>query len=140
MLAPYVFARNMFDDMFNSAFGNHTAEGMMRTDIKESNEGYEMIIDIPGVKRENLTAELKDGNLIISASIGHDNNGESQNGAKYIRRERFVGSYKRNFYVGEALKQEDIRAKFENGTLHLFIPKKPAPAPVEEKNYIAIED
>jgi HSP20 family molecular chaperone IbpA len=135
MLTPFVI-RDIFDEVFDST--GHNADGMMRTDIKETDSGHELVIDVPGVKRENLTAELKDGYLVISASIGQDENEDSQSG-KYIRRERFVGSYRRSFYVGENLKQENIKAKFEDGVLHLFIPKVTAPVQTEQRNLIAIE-
>lgn len=137
MLAPFVI-RNIFDEVFDSSFNGHNAGGMLRTDIKENDEGHELIVDAPGVKRENLTAELKDGYLVINATIG-ENNDKSESDNKYIRRERFVGTYRRSFYVGDKLKQEDIKGKFEDGVLHLFIPKVTAPAQIEERNLIAIE-
>lgn len=138
MLGPYVFARDMFDEVFDSAFSSQNFGGMMNTDIKENAQGYELVIDLPGVKKENLSAELKNGYLNISATVGQTA-GEDDKSVKYLRRERFVGSFRRSFYVGERVKQEDIRAKFEDGTLYLFIPKK-APAPQVETNHtIAIE-
>lgn len=138
MLLPYAIAKSMFDEVFDSAFSNRNLGGMMNTDIKENDQGYELIIDLPSVTKENLSAELKDGYLCISATVGHTNNEDAQN-EKFLRRERFVGSCRRSFYVGDKLKQEDIRAKFENGTLHLLIPKQPQAAQVESKNLIAIE-
>ncbi len=138
MLLPYTLAKSMFDEVFDSAFNNRSMGGMMNTDIKENDQGYELIIDLPGVEKENLSAELKDGYLSISATIGHPNDEETKN-QKYLRRERFIGSCRRSFYVGERLTQEDIHAKFENGTLHLFIPKHPQTAQLETKNLIAIE-
>ena len=138
MLLPYAIAKSMFDEVFDSAFSNRNLGGMMNTDIKENDQGYELIIDLPSVTKENLSAELKDGYLCISATVGHANSEDTQN-EKFLRRERFVGSCRRSFYVGDKLTQEDIRAKFENGTLHLFIPKQPQTAQLETKNLIAIE-
>ena len=128
----------MFEEVFDSAFSNRNLGGMMGTDIKENDQGYELIIDLPGVSKENISAELKDGYLCISATIGHANDGDTQN-EKYLRRERFIGSCRRSFYVGDKVTQEDIQAKFENGTLHLFVPKKPQTPQVEQKKLIAIE-
>lgn len=138
MLMPYAIAKTMFDEVFDSAFSNRNLGGMMSTDIKENDQGYELVIDLPSVAKEDLSAELKDGYLCISATIGHANNEDAQK-EKYLRRERFVGSCRRSFYVGDKVTQEDIRARFENGTLHLFIPKQPQAAQVETKNLIAIE-
>ena len=141
MLAPYVFARSMFDEVFDSAFADRrpSTGTMMRTDIKESDAGYELIVDLPGVNREDLNAELKDGYLIVTASVGQKKDGEAEATGKYLRRERIVGSFQRSFYVGKRVKQEDIRARFDNGVLQLFVPKVTAP-PAEEKQYIRIED
>lgn len=138
MLAPFVF-RNLFDEVFDSSFNINGTEGMMRTDIKENETGHELIVDVPGVKRDNLTAELKDGYLVINATLGGTAE-DNQNDGRFIRRERFVGTCRRSFYVGENLKQEDIRAKFEDGVLHVFIPKVTAAPQIEQKNYITIED
>lgn len=118
--------------------GRAFASGLMSTDIKESDQGYELIVDMPSVTRENLSAELKDGYLRINATFGQTSNSDAQN-EKYLRRERFTGSCRRSFYVGDKVKQEDIRAKFENGTLHLFIPKQSKQEQIEQKNLIAIE-
>jgi HSP20 family molecular chaperone IbpA len=131
--------RDIFDEVIDSSFSGCNADGMMRTDIKETESGHEIIVDIPGVKRENLTAELKDGYLVISATIGQSSSDDSGSDGRYIRRERYVGTYRRSFYVGENLKQEDIKGKFEDGVLHLFIPKLTVPAQEEERKYISIE-
>lgn len=138
MLLPYAIAKTMFEEVFDSAFNSRNLGGMMSTDIKENDEGYELLIDLPSVSREDLSAELKDGYLCISATVGHNKDTDKQN-EKYLRRERFTGSCRRSFYVGDKLTQEDIRARFENGTLHLFIPKKTQTPQVETKNLIAIE-
>lgn len=137
MLTPYSIARDMFDEVFDSAFSGYNARGMMSTDIKETDQGYELEIDMPGVEKENISAELNDGYLIVSAKIGHSTDDDKKE--KYLRRERFNGSFRRSFYVGSELKQEDIHARFENGILHLFLPKFNKNAQIETKNTIAIE-
>lgn len=136
MMAPYVIARSMFDEFFDSAFSNHSS--MMRTDIQENDQGYTLTIDLPGVKKENLVAELKDGYLCINATIGAAEDTDNENG-RYLRRERQVGSFRRSFYVGDKMRQEDIQAKFEDGILRLFIPKEDRTIQVEAKKVIAIE-
>ena len=110
----------------------------MRTDVKESETGYELDIDLPGYKKENVKAELKDGYLKISAESRQDNDEKDENG-KYIRRERYYGTCSRSFYVGEEVTQEDIRARFEDGILKVSVPKKEAKPAIEESKYIAIE-
>ncbi|MCI8819194.1 MAG: Hsp20/alpha crystallin family protein [Oscillibacter sp.] len=138
MLTPYLVAKNMFDELAETAFSANTLRGMMNTDIKESDQGYELDIDLPGVHKEQLTAELKDGYLCISATVEQTSNENVQN-ERYLRRERFLGSCRRSFYVGERVKQEDIRGKFEDGILRLFIPKVTQQTQLEQKNLIAIE-
>ena len=138
MLTPYLVAKNMFDELAETAFSANTLRGMMNTDIKESDQGYELDIDLPGVHKEQLAAELKDGYLCISATVEQTSNENVQN-ERYLRRERFLGSCRRSFYVGERVKQEDIRARFEDGILRLFIPKATQQAQLEQKNLIAIE-
>jgi HSP20 family molecular chaperone IbpA len=128
----------MFDELADTAFNAHSVNGIMHTDIRENDDCYEVAIDLPGVKKEDLSAELKDNYLVVSASIGpsEDDGGNW----RYLRRERFVGTLQRSFYVGDQIQQENIRAKFENGTLHLTIPKVIQVPQVEQKNLIAIED
>lgn len=138
MFVPYTIAKDMFDEVFDSAFSSHDMGGMMRTDIKEREDGYELIIDLPGITKDHLSAELKDGYLCISATVGQDND-QSTSNDKYLRRERFVGTFRRSFYVGEKVRQEDIKARMENGSLHLFVPKEPKQPQVETRNLIAIE-
>ena len=111
---------------------------MMRTDIKDLGNVYEMTMNLPGVKKENVKAELKDGYLTISA-VSASKNDEKNSDGVYIRRERYAGSSSRSFYVGEDVKQEDIKARFEDGTLKLQVPKKNPETVVENTNYIQIE-
>ena len=139
MLTPYTLARSMFEELADSAFGNHNSSGLMRTDIRETETRYEVAIDLAGIKKENLTIELKNGNLVISAIVEQDPVPEGEK-FRYLRRERFVGTMQRSFYVGEKVRQEDIRAKYENGTLYLIIQKEIPVPQIESRNLIAIED
>jgi HSP20 family molecular chaperone IbpA len=137
-MLPYMMVRNMFDEMADSAFNAHNTNGIMRTDIRESDIGYEVAIDLPGVKKENLSAELKDNYLVVRATVGQPEDDTNGNW-RYLRRERFVGTLQRSFYVGDKIQQENIHAKFEDGTLYLTIPKVIPVPQVEQKNLIAIE-
>ena len=137
MLVPSIFGRDMFDDFYGDVFGNCKTTDLMKTDVKDTEKAYELTIDMPGVKKENIKAELKDGYLTISATSGYSND-DKDNDGKYIRRERHYGSCSRSFYVGDAVTQEDIKAKFENGTLKLTIPKKDEKPAIENKNYITL--
>ena len=111
---------------------------LMSTDIKDTDAGYEVTMNLPGVKKEDVKAELKDGYLTINASSNSSKDEKDDNG-HYIRRERYSGSCSRSFYVGDQVTEADIKAKFEDGTLKLLIPKKEEKPAVEEKKYIAIE-
>ena len=111
---------------------------MMKTDIKETDEAYELEIDLPGFKKENVHAELKDGYLTVNASTESSTEDKSEDGT-YLRKERFTGSCSRSFYVGDEISEDDIRAKFEDGILKITVPKKELPAPEETKKLISIE-
>ena len=139
MLMPSVFGEGFFDDFFDGAFGGYGRTDLMRTDIKDMDQEYEVTMNMPGVKKEDVKAELKDGYLTVKASVNSGNDEKDKEG-KYIRRERYSGSCSRSFYVGEDVTQEEIKAKFEDGTLKLTIPKKEEKKPeVESTKYIAIE-
>lgn len=149
MLRPSIFGEDLFDEMMNfpfedEFFGKHNplygkhAKNMMKTDVRETDSSYEVDIDLPGFKKDEISAELKNGYLTISAAKGLDKDEQDKKTGNYIRRERYAGSMGRSFYVGDDVAQEDIHAKFENGILQLTIPKKDAKA-VEQNNYIAIE-
>ncbi len=146
MLMPSIFGENLFDEFFNdftrpskAVMRYQTpASSVMRTDIKETENGFELDIDLPGFKKSDVQAELKEGYLTISASTSKDD-GEKDKDGKYIRRERYYGSCSRSFYVGEAVTQEDIKARFEDGILKVSVPKKEMKPEVEESKYIAIE-
>ena len=128
-------------DMEKKLYG-HRAQNVMSTDIKETETGYEMEIDLPGFRKDEVSVELNEGYLTISAAKGLDKNeAEAEEEAKkgnYIRRERYSGACQRSFYVGEELTREDIKASFKHGILTLTIPKKEAKQ-VETKKYIEIE-
>lgn len=140
-----IFGESLFDDFFDdfarpmrmtSRF--NSTNGIMRTDVKESDAGYELDIDLPGCKKENVKAELKNGYLTINAETSQNNDQKDENG-KYIRRERYYGTCSRSFYVGEEVQQEDIKARFEDGILKVSVPKKEAKPVIEESKYIPIE-
>ena len=150
MLMPSIFGENLFDDDWmdfpfkdefwgkkNPLYGKH-AQNMMKTDIREKDDSYELDVDLPGFKKDEIKVQLKDGYLTLSAAKGLDKDEQDKKG-NYIRRERYAGTLSRSFYVGDAVSEEDIHAKYENGILKLSVPKK-APKAVEEKDgYIAIE-
>ena len=142
MLLPDVFGDKFFsdflDDPWSKRFFAPAAQNQqMRTDVKETETGYELQIELPGYKKEDVNADLKDGYLTISAARS-ENNDEKDTEGNYIRRERYSGSCSRSFYVGKTIEPEDIHAKFEDGVLKLDVPKKEAKK-VEEKKTIAIE-
>ena len=149
MLMPSIFGENLFDDDWmdfpfdrdfwgrkNPLYGKN-ANRVMKTDIREHDGGYELDVDLPGFKKDEINVELENGYLTISAAKGLDKDEQDKKG-KYIRRERYAGAMQRSFYVGDEVTQEDIKARFEDGILRLSIPKKDAQA-VETKKTIAIE-
>ncbi len=152
MLMPSIFGENLFDDLFDFPFyddrneqkvekklyGRH-ARNLMKTDIKEMDNGYQLIIDLPGFKKEEIHAALENGYLTISAAKGLDEDEQEKESGHYIRRERYAGACERSFYVGDSISQEDIKAEFKHGILKLFVPKKEARPAAEENKYIAIE-
>ncbi len=147
MLLPRIFNDNFTDDIFNDfldlpvtfkqVWNPSTAVNMMQTDVKESDKGFELDISLPGFKKEDIKAELKEGYLTINAE--HVQEKDEKEEGKYIRKERYTGHCSRSFYVGEEIGENDIKAKFENGVLTLNIPKKEPEKKVEEKKMIAIE-
>ena len=146
MLMPSIFGENLFnDDWMDFSFpdvdkmlyGKH-AKNVMKTDVKETDNSYEVDIDLPGFKKDEIEAKLEDGYLTISASKGLDKEEKNEKDGKYIRKERYSGAVSRSFYVGDELKQEDIKAKYEDGILKLSVPKK-EPEKVETTKHIAIE-
>ena len=146
MLMPSIFGENLFNDDWmdfgfpevdKALYGKHAGH-VMKTDVKETDAGYEVDIDLPGFKKDEISAKLDDGYLTISASKGLDKDEKNKEG-KYIRKERYAGACERSFYVGDNVEQEDVKAEFKHGILKLFVPKKEAKKAVEENKYIAIE-
>ena len=133
-MLPAIFGENLFDDFFADPFdmmptgrrsdplyGKH-AQNLMKTDVREKDNAYELDVDLPGFKKDEITVDLKDGYLTIGASKGLDKDQSDENG-KYIRRERYAGVCSRSFYVGENVRPEEIGAKYEDGILRLSVPK-----------------
>ncbi|MFR7589896.1 MAG: Hsp20/alpha crystallin family protein [Longibaculum sp.] len=127
---------DMFDDLFRDPF-DYSSVDAMRTDIVEKDGQYLMNMELPGYKKEDIQMELKDGYLLISATKDI-NNEEKDSEGHVIRRERYSGSCNRSFYVGEGIKEEDIKASFDNGELKINIPVSSTPQ-VEEKKFIPID-
>lgn len=150
-MLPSIFGENLFDDFFLNPFemmslpaqregrdplyGKH-ARNIMKTDVREHGDSYEVDIDLPGFKKDEVSVELRDGNLTVSASKGL-NKDEQDKEDRYIRRERYTGSCSRSFYVGD-LRKEDISARFEDGILKLTLPKQ-IKQELPQSNFIAIE-
>ncbi|HIX16274.1 MAG TPA: Hsp20/alpha crystallin family protein [Candidatus Hungatella pullicola] len=151
MLMPSIFGEDLFDDFFGFPFDDkemkkaekklygRRGKNLMKTDIKETDSAYELEMDLPGFKKDEIKVSLENGYLTISAARGLDQDEQEKNTGRYIRRERYAGSCERTFYVGEDLTQEDIKAEFKHGILKLTIPKKEEQPAVEDKKYIAIE-
>ena len=147
MLMSDLFGENLFDEfwgfpahelanMDKRLYGKNAAH-MMKTDVHETETDYEMEMDLPGFKKDQISVKLEDGYMTISAAKGHDNEKKDRHG-KIIRQERYSGAMQRSFYVGDAVKKEDVKAKFEDGVLKLCIPKKEL-LPPPENNTINIE-
>ena len=132
-MLPSIFGENLFDEFFGNAFddymkdtqralyGKHS-KNLMKTDVKETDESYEVDIDLPGFQKEEVSLDLKNGYLTVSAAKGLDKDEEDKKG-RYIRQERYAGSCSRSFYVGD-IRPEDIKAKYEAGVLRLSVPKE----------------
>ncbi len=138
--------RSLFDQMlsdpFDAFFGGaplqHATPTLMRTDIKEHEGGFDIVIDLPGFKKEDVSASLKDGVLTVSAKTSTESTDEDKQGT-YVRKERFTGQCSRSFYVGDEIEEADIKAKFENGTLQIGVPKKQEQPKLEEERSIQID-
>ncbi len=147
MLMPSIFGNDFFDDWMDASFGRmnnvdrelygKNAARVMKTDVHEHDEGYDVEIDLPGFKKDQIQLHLENGYLTVDAAKGLDKSEKDSHG-RLIRQERYTGSMRRSFYVGDALTEEDIRAKFENGVLTLNVPKKDA-RKMPERKVIMIE-
>ena len=146
MLMPSVFGKSLFDDFFgdfafpdvDKAFYGKHVNNLMRTDVKETDSGYVVDIDLPGFKKDDIKMELEKGYLTVSAAKSFNEDEKDDNG-RYVRRERYAGSVSRSFYVGENVTEEDVHPKYENGILSFNLPKEDQKAVEEKKHYIAIE-
>ena len=143
MLLPSIFGENLFDEFFGdfdremrrmdrSLYGKNAAREM-KIDVQEHEDHYEVDVDLPGFKKEDINLELQNGYLTITAAKGMEKDETTKKG-KVIRRERYSGTMQRSFYVGDSLTEADIRAKLENGVLSLSIPKVDAKKLPEKKN------
>ena len=155
MMVPYMFNEALMDDLFSNdwehdfdramkaaaprgMFGKRAAN-VMKTDVRENKDSYDVFVDLPGFKKDEITMKLENGTLTVSAAKGLDKDEKEKENGRYIRKERYAGACSRSFYVGEDITEEDIKAEFKHGILTLFVPKKEAKPEVEQKKYIAIE-
>ena len=148
-MLPSIFGENLFDDMWDdmfdttSMFGRHNplygkhSKNLMKTDVRETDHSYELDVDLPGFKKDEIQINLENGYLTISAAKGLEKNEEGKKG-EFIRRERYTGECSRSFYIGEDVNENEIQARFEDGILKLSVPKKEVQQ-VETKKFIAIE-
>ncbi len=152
MLMPSIFGGNYFDDFFDlfpyvddkdfrntekKLYGKNAGH-IMKTDVKEKDDSYELEMDLPGFAKDEIQISLDDGYMTINAIKGLDKDEKEKDSGKYIRRERYVGSCCRSFYVGDNLTEEDIKAEFKHGILKLTVPKKDPKKEIKEKKYVAI--
>ena len=155
MLTPSIFGENLFDEFFDDFFdfpvfddremkkaqkklyGRHAAN-MMKTDVKEQEDRYEVDIDLPGFKKDEIRLQLENGYLTVNAAKGLDKDEQDKKG-RYVRRERYAGSMSRSFYVGDHVTEKDIHPKYENGILRFSVPKEEKKPIEEKKHYISIE-
>ena len=149
LYVPSIFGDNLMDDWFNDFddrfFGKKdplygkNKDHLMKTDIREKDEGFEVDVDLPGFAKEDIQLKLKEGVLTIAAKKGLEKEEKDNDTGKVIRKERYSGSLQRSFYVGEELTEEDIKAKYANGVLSLMIPKKEDKKEIPQEKFIAIE-
>ena len=148
-MLPSIFGENMFDEFFDDSFdrdffgsgrnplyGKH-AKNLMKTDIREKDNGYELAVDLPGFSKDEVSVDVRNGYMTISAAKGLDKDEDDKHG-RVIRQERYAGSCSRSFYVGDGLTENDIQARYEDGILKLSVPKQVA-QPAPEKKYISIQ-
>lgn len=140
MLVPRKNSYDLLDDIFDDEFLNFrpTKNEVMKTDIREHKNSYEIVTDLPGYDKENIKVSVENGYLTISAKTNEEKENKEENG-KIIRKERYYGQCQRSFYVGEEIKENDIKASFNNGSLKICIPKKEIEHNEPKKKYIEIE-
>lgn len=139
MMIPRRHDFDLFDEMFNDPFFGERESRVMKTDIKEKKDKYIIDIDLPGYEKEDIKIEVDDGYLNVHATV-NSNKEEKEDEGRFVRKERYVGSCSRSFYVGDNVKEEDIKATFRNGILRLEVPKKEDKKELKEKKYIEIGD
>ena len=152
-MMPSIFGEDLFDDFMRDfpfyddkdekriekkLYGRR-GKNLMKTDIKETEGGYELEMDLPGFTKDEIKVSLENGYMTISAAKGLDKDEQDKKSGRYIRKERYAGSCERSFYVGEDITEEDIKGEFKHGILKLFVPKKEAKPAVEQKKYVSIE-
>ena len=153
MLMPSIFGEDMFDDFMRDfpffddrdekraerkLYGRR-GKNLMKTDVKETDQGYELEMDLPGFAKDEIRVSLENGYMTISAAKGLDQDEKEKDSGRYIRRERYAGACQRSFYIGEDITEEDIKGEFKHGILKMFVPKKEAKPTVEQKKFITIE-
>lgn len=138
MMIPRRNHFDLFDEMFRDPFFEGSESKVMKTDIKEKKDKYIIDIDLPGYEKEDIKMEISDGYLTVHASVNKEVDDEKEKG-KYVRKERYVGECSRSFYIGENVSEDEIKAKFKNGTLTIEVPKKDDKKELPEKKYIPIE-
>ena len=137
MMIPRRHDFDLWDEMFRDPFFTEGENKLMKTDIKEKKDKYLIDIDLPGYEKDGIKVEIQDGYLTVHAKV--DKVEDDNEKGKYVRKERYTGECSRSFYVGDNVKEEDIKAKFKNGTLTLEVPKKEDKKELPEKKYIPIE-
>ena len=139
MLVPRRRDFDLFDDIFNDPFFSTNDSKIMQTDIKEHDDSFELLIDLPGFNREDIKMNIEDGYLVVNAKTLSDDEEKDKKG-KFVRRERYYGECSRSFYIGNDITEDDIKANFKNGTLKIEVPKKEDRKQINEKKYIEIGD
>ena len=153
MLMPSIFGEDLFDNFMKDFpfFVDNTESNvekkldgrickiLMKIYIKDTEGGYELVMDLPGFTKDEIKVSLENGYMTISAAKGLDKDEQDKKSGRYIRKERYAGSCERSFYVGEDITEEDIKGEFKHGILKLFVPKKEAKPAVEQKKYVSIE-
>ena len=149
-MLPSIFGENLFDDFFDDDFFRMPAwtgrdplygkrgKNLMKTDVRETDTSYELDVDLPGFKKDEIQLQLENGYLTVNAAKGLDKDEQDKKG-RYVRRERYAGSMSRSFYVGDHVTEKDIHPKYENGILRFSVPKEEKKPIEEKKHYISIE-
>ena len=139
MLVPRKREFDLLDDIFDEPMFNFSNNNIMKTDIKDHKNSYEIVVDLPGYEKDNIEMTINDGYLTINAKTKHEVNEGNEEGSKFIRKERYYGECSRSFYVGNTIKEEDIKANFKNGVLSVSVPKKDPKKEISEKKRIQID-